>query len=167
MSESLRRADASSERQPEGLHLMSRARRTDGPVIDIHCHRECAPAADFMKEAQAAAGKVPLGHGNETTRMVNQRQLAAIRPKMDSLDVRLADMDAAGVDVQAVAVAVDQYYYWADPELGAKAARLINEELVEATAKHGERFLPLGTVPLQDTDAALHELRYLSEDLGM
>jgi aminocarboxymuconate-semialdehyde decarboxylase len=146
---------------------MSRARRSDGPVIDIHCHRECAAAADFMKEAQLAAGKVALGHGNPTTRRVNELQLAAIKPKMDLLDVRIADMDAMGVDVQAVAIAVYQYYYWADPELGAKVSRMMNEEFVESTSKYGDRFLPLGTVPLQDTEAAVQELRYLVQELGM
>lgn len=146
---------------------MSRAHRSDGPVIDIHCHRECAPAADFMKEAQAAAGKVALGHGNAVTRKVNQRQLETIKPKMDFLDVRLGDMDEAGIDVQAVAIAVYQYYYWADADLGAKVSRLMNEELVEATSKHSDRFAPLGTVPLQDTEAAVQELRYLVQELGM
>ncbi|WP_433528438.1 amidohydrolase family protein [Micromonospora sp. CA-263727] len=146
---------------------MTRAQRTEGPVIDIHCHRECAPAAELMKAAAADAGKVALGHGNATTRRVNERQLAAIKPKMDLLDVRLADMDAMGVDVQAVAIAVYQYYYWADAELGSKVSRLMNEEIVEATAKHADRFAPLGTVPLQDTEAAVRELRYLATELGM
>lgn len=43
---------------------MVRASRSDGPVIDIHCHRECAPAAEIMADAARAAGKVALGHGN-------------------------------------------------------------------------------------------------------
>ena len=146
---------------------MSRVRRSDGPVIDIHCHRECAPAADLMEQAQVDAGKAPLGHGSATTRAVNARQLATIKPKMEMLDVRVADMDAMGVDVQAVAVAAYQYYYWADAELGAKVSRLVNEEVVEATARYGERFVPLGTVPLQDSAAAVQELRYLVQELGM
>ena len=79
---------------------MSRARRTNGPVIDLHCHRDCAPAADFMKEAQLASGKVALGQGNATTRRANELQLATIKPKMDILDLRIADMDKMGVDVQ-------------------------------------------------------------------
>jgi aminocarboxymuconate-semialdehyde decarboxylase len=120
-----------------------------------------------MKAAAQAAGKVALGHGNPTTRAVNERQLAEIRPKMDRLDVRLADMDRMGVDVQAVAVAVYQFYYWADAELGAKVSRMVNEELVEATAANADRFLPLGTVPLQDTDAAVQELNHLVTGLGM
>ena len=146
---------------------MSRAKRSNGPVVDIHCHRACAPAAEFMKDAQLAAGKVALGHGNATTQAVNKRQLETIRPKMDLLDVRIADMDKMGVDIQAVAIAVYQYYYWADAELGAKAARLMNEEFVQSTSKYPGRFLPFGTVPLQDTDAAIQELRYLANELGM
>jgi aminocarboxymuconate-semialdehyde decarboxylase len=146
---------------------VSRAFRRDGPVIDIHCHRDCAPVAEFMKDAALAAGKVALGHGNPTTRAVNRRQLEAIKRKMEVLDVRVADMDSTGVDVQAVAVAVYQYYYWADPELGAKAARIINEELLESTSRYPGRFVPLGTVPLQDTDAAVQELRFLAGELGM
>lgn len=146
---------------------MLRATRTDGPVIDIHCHRECGPAGELMAEAARAAGKVALGHGNPTTQAVNKRQLEFIRPKMDLLDVRLEDMDRMGVDIQAVAVAVYQYYYWADPDLGAKVSRIINEEFVESTSKYPGRFLPLGTVPLQDTDAAIQELRYLAQELGM
>lgn len=146
---------------------MVRAFRSDGPVIDIHCHRECAPAAEFMKDAAVAANKVALGHGNPTTQAVNRRQLETIRPKMDVLDVRIADMDRMAVDIQAVAVAVYQYYYWADPELGAKVARIVNEEFVEATSRFPGRFLPLGTVPLQDAEAAVQELRYLATDLGM
>ena len=146
---------------------MARAHRSDGPVIDIHCHRECAPAADFMRDAAVAAGKVSLGHGNATTQAVNKRQLETIRPKMDVLDVRVADMDRMGVDVQAVAIAVYQYYYWADAELGAKASRMMNEEFVESTSKYAGRFLPFGTVPLQDTEAAIQELRYLATELGM
>ena len=146
---------------------MNRANRADGPVIDIHCHRECAPAAEFMKDAALAVGKVALGHGNPITQAVNRRQLEAIRPKMDVLDVRISDMDRMGVDVQAVAVAVYQYYYWADVELGAKVARITNEEFVESTSRYPGRFLPFGTVPLQDTDAAVQELRYLATELGM
>lgn len=146
---------------------MSRATRNNGPVIDIHCHRECGPANDLMAEAAHAAGKAALGHGNPITQAVNRRQLETIRPKMDLLDVRLADMDRMGVDIQAVAVAVYQYYYWADPELGAKVARIVNEEFVESTAAYRGRFLPLGTVPLQDTDAAVQEVRYLATELGM
>jgi aminocarboxymuconate-semialdehyde decarboxylase len=144
-----------------------RAHRDDGPVIDIHCHRECAPAAEIMRAEAARLGHGHLAYGSALTREVNRRQLEDLRPKMDLLEVRLADMDRAGIDIQAVAIAVYQYYYWAPPDLGAKISRVVNEELAEATARHADRFAPLGTVPLQDTDAAIAELRHCVQELGM
>lgn len=143
-----------------------RAHRSDGPVIDIHCHRECAPAGEMMKIEEERVGRVRLAYGSDLTREVNRRQLANLRPKMDFLEERLKDMDAMGVDIQAVAVSVYQYYYWADPEVGAKVTRLINEELAEDTSRFPDRFAPLGTVPLQDTEAAINELRYCVNELG-
>jgi aminocarboxymuconate-semialdehyde decarboxylase len=145
---------------------LTRARRADGPVIDVHCHRECKPASEMMDEEERRTGRVRLQYGSELTRDVNRRQLELIAPKMESLEQRIADMDAMGVDMQAVAVAVYQYYYWADAEIGAKVSRVINDELAEATAKHPDRFIPLGTVPLQDTEASVDELRYCADELG-
>ncbi|MGH9245853.1 MAG: amidohydrolase family protein [Acidimicrobiales bacterium] len=144
-----------------------RAHRHDGPVIDIHCHRECGPATEIMRAEAGRLGRVPLAYGSAATREVNQRQLEQLRPKMDLLDVRLKDMDRMGIDIQAVAVAVYQYYYWVDAAVGANVSRVINDELVEATAKHADRFSPLGTVPLQDSDSAVAELRHCVQDLGM
>jgi aminocarboxymuconate-semialdehyde decarboxylase len=144
-----------------------RAHRGDGPVIDIHCHRECGPAGEIMRAEGERAGRVPLQYGSDLTREVNRRQLEHLRPKMEFLTERLADMDRMGVDIQAVAVAVYQYYYWSPPDTGARISRIINDELAESTARYPDRFAPLGTVPLQDTDAAIAELRYCVDVLGM
>ena len=144
-----------------------RARRSDGPVIDIHCHRECDPVKPMMADEQERLGRGHgLQYGGELTREVNRKQMAFIRPKMESLEVRLEDMDRMGVDIQAVAVAPYQYYYWASPEVGASASRIMNDELADSTARHSGRFSPLGTVPLQDTDASIEELRHCVNDLG-
>jgi aminocarboxymuconate-semialdehyde decarboxylase len=120
-----------------------------------------------MKAEAERAGRVPLQYGSELTRAVNRRQLEQLRPKMDFLEHRIGDMDRMGIDIQAVAVAVYQYYYWAEVDTGARISRMINDELVEATSEFDGRFSPLGTVPLQDTEAAVAELRYCVEELGM
>ena len=98
-----------------------------------------------MKAEEARVGRVALQYGSELTREVNRKQL---------------------IDIQAVAVSVYQYYYWAEPEIGARAARLVNDELAEATSKYPDRFVALGSVPLQDTAAAVAELRYCVNELG-
>jgi aminocarboxymuconate-semialdehyde decarboxylase len=136
------------------------------PTIDIHCHRECAPATAMMRPEAERMGRKPLSFGSPLTLEVNRRQLEEIRPKMDSLAQRLADMDRMGVDIQAMAISPYQMYYWADPEMGKKVSRIVNDDLAEAVAAHPDRFVGLGTVPLQDTAAAVAELERCVDELG-
>ena len=137
-----------------------------GHVIDIHCHRECGPAAALVKPESERLGRVPFRFGNELTRKVNRQQLADIRPKMESVEVRLADMDAMGVDVQTLSLSPYQLFHWAEGELGARAFRLVNDDLAELTGAYPDRFLGLGAVPLQDPPVAIDELRRCSDELG-
>ena len=43
-------------------------------------------------------------------------------------------MDRMGIDIQAISVAPPQYYYWAEPDLGQKLARVQNDNLAEHRA---------------------------------
>ena len=135
-------------------------------VIDIHAHRECGPATAMMREEAERVGRVGLSYGSELTKEVNRQQLADLRPKMESVDERLADMDRMGVDVQAISISPYQMYYWAEPGIGRDVARLINDELAETVANHSDRLVGLGTVPLQDTEGAVAELERCMRQLG-
>jgi aminocarboxymuconate-semialdehyde decarboxylase len=72
-----------------------------------------------------------------------------------------------GIDIQAVSPAPNQTYYWTDAGLGAELARMVNERIAEIVAKWPERFVGLGTVPLQDPDLAVAELEYLVKKLNL
>lgn len=119
-----------------------------------------------MKPEAERLGRAPLQVGNELTREVNKRQLEYIRPKMESIEVRLADMDSSGVDVQALSVSPYHLYHWVEGELGARAFQTINDDLAEVAAANPDRFVALGAVPMQDPTAAVAELRRCADDLG-
>lgn len=136
-------------------------------TVDIHCHQESAKAAELMREEAARTGHAALAFGNDLTRSINEQQLIDIQPKMNSLDERLADMDAMGIDVQAISIAPYQYYYWAEPEVGRHVSTLMNDHLAETAARKPERFVALGTVPLQHTEMAVSELERCVKKLGM
>jgi aminocarboxymuconate-semialdehyde decarboxylase len=51
--------------------------------------------------------------------------------------------------------------------MGQELARMVNERLAEIVAKWPERFVGLGTVPLQDPDLAVSELEHCVNKLGM
>ena len=135
-------------------------------VIDIHCHRECIPAAALVKSEAERLGRRPFQFGNELTKEVNRRQLETIRPKMDSIDVRLTDMDSMGIDIQALSVSPYHMFFWAEGELGELAFSTINDDLASVVASHPDRFVGLGAVPLQDPKAAVRELKRCSSEFG-
>lgn len=135
-------------------------------MIDIHCHRECGRAATLAKPEADRLGRKPLQFGNQLTKDVNRAQLENLRPQMESAEIRIADMDAMKVDIQAVSVSPYQMFYWVPGEIGLEAFRAINDDLAELVETHPGRFVGLGAVPLQDTDAAIIELKRCHSDLG-
>lgn len=137
-------------------------------TVDIHCHCMVQSAANMIKDATKENYRPPLSYGGDAmTQKVNEQQIIDVAPKMNSIEVRLADMDKMGVDIQAVSPAPYQYYYWADPEIGRDASRMINDHLANIAATHSDRFVALGTVPMQDPDMAVAELVRCVKDLGM
>jgi len=120
-----------------------------------------------MKAEGDRTGRQALGYGNDLTRQINRRQLSDIESKMQSLDERLADMDAMGIDVQAVSISPYQFFYWAEAEVGRGVSRMMNDHLAEIAARRPERFVALGTLPMQDTGMAVAELERCVKDLGM
>ena len=154
---------APADEQPQGRVV---SKGSSSKVVDIHCHRECAPAAEMMKVEAERVGFGALSFGSELTKEVNQQQLVDIKPKMQSLDERIADMDRMGVDIQAVSISPYQYYYWSESEVGRDVSKLINDDLASAIGEKPDRFVGLGTVPLQNTEMAITELDRCVNELG-
>jgi aminocarboxymuconate-semialdehyde decarboxylase len=135
-------------------------------TIDVHCHRQSYPAGEMMNAEAERVGFAALSFGSELTKKVNKEQLEYIKPKMQSIEERLKDMDKMGVDIQAISVSPYQYYYWAEPEVGRDVSKMINDEMAEDIAKHPDRLVGLGTIPLQNTEMALAELDRCVNKLG-
>jgi len=104
---------------------------------------------------------------NEATREVNRRQAQEIFGKLTSVETRLADMDGMAIDIQALSPAPLQYYYALEPDLGRTSARIINDHIAEIVDAYPDRFVGLGTVPMQEPDLAVEELDRAMSELGM
>lgn len=135
--------------------------------IDIHCHYLNPDAAARVAHLSPGQYDPSVRFANALTREVNAKQMAERAPKLSSIEVRLKDMDRMGIDVQAISPAPNQTYYWADPGLGAELSRMVNERIAGICGKWPERFVGLGTVPLQDAELAVAELTYCMKTLGM
>ena len=136
-------------------------------VIDIHCHL-AIPAADAMMRPYQSPAAISINSfSSPASDEVNRKQFAQIGRKLSSIDDHIADMDATGVDIQAISPSPGQYYYWAEPELGLEAAQAVNDGMAEAVARHPDRLVGLGTVPLQAPELAVGELKRLTGELGL
>lgn len=154
---------------PEGAARGGTVMRRRGKhrVVDIHCHA-LTPAAEAMVRPHFTPDKeATYRFASDASRAVNAAQSRDVAPKLTDIGVRLAEMDRLGIDVQAVSPSPTQYYYWAEPGLGRDAARLINDRLADIVASHPDRFVALGTVPLQAPDLAVAELRRCVKELGL
>ncbi|HEY8578445.1 MAG TPA: amidohydrolase family protein, partial [Beijerinckiaceae bacterium] len=75
-------------------------------------------------------------------------------------DVQIADMDRRGVDLAVISSStVSQSTAWADGALAAELERLANDGVAEWVSARPDRFAGAFTLPLQDMDEALAELR--------
>ncbi|MFQ6004073.1 MAG: amidohydrolase family protein [Woeseia sp.] len=121
-------------------------------VVDIHCHSEVSDVWPLIEGHEALGGENPYGP-NPLTRAKD-------------VSVRLADMDATGIDIQAISISVGQYFHWAERDLAEKIIQVQNEKLAEVSAAYPDRFVPIGSVALQHPDLAALQLEYAVKELG-
>lgn len=130
----------------------------DGPVIDLHAHLLVPESAELVDPALIAAEDPFVAYLGASSATYNHQHYGAIVPQLTDVDRRLADMDRMGIDVQVVSIAPGQYYDFTPPELGADIARLQNDRIAATVAQQPDRLVGLGTLPMQDPDAAVAEI---------
>jgi aminocarboxymuconate-semialdehyde decarboxylase len=122
--------------------------------IDVHSHYvprgwPTLPGTD--------APRLEVRSEREAMIMVGSKEFRAITAEAWDPDVRLADMDADDVEIQAVSPTPVFFAYGDAPGDAAKVSRIFNELALEITDA-SDRLVPFCQVPLQDTDAACAEL---------
>jgi aminocarboxymuconate-semialdehyde decarboxylase len=143
-----------------------RSRKGGSLRVDIHCHYLNTAAAQKVAHLNPSQYEPHVTFANALTRDVNMKQIRDRMPRLADIATRLKDMDRMGIDIQAVSPAPNQTYYWTDPELGIEVARMVNDRLAEIVAAHPDRFVAMGTVPLQNVDLAVIELERCVKSLG-
>jgi aminocarboxymuconate-semialdehyde decarboxylase len=142
-----------------------REQRPKSITIDAHTHIAIPQAGAYIKP-YLDVSTIPLAHfASAETKELNAKQEADIRECMVSYDQRFAIMDTMGVDAQLVMPPPPQLYHTVALEYAVPAARMVNDGVAEFVAKHPDRFIPMGTVPMQDGNEAAKELEYVMNTL--
>ena len=148
--------DSPSDRAPAGL------------TIDVHTHLLPKTWPDLCQK-YGYGGWVQLEHHEPCkARMVRDGKVfREVRDNLWDPERRLEDCDATGVTVQVLSTVPVMFSYWAQPEHAHDLARFLNDNLAETVAAQPDRFVGLGTLPLQDPKRSVTELTRCVRDLGL
>ena len=135
-------------------------------TLDIHAH-VAIPQAAALAKPHLDMSTIPLAHfASAESKALGQKQEEDIRSRITGHDERLKELDAMGVDMQLVCPPPNQCYYTVPLDVSVKVSRVVNDGLAEFVAKKPDRFVALGTVPLQDGNEAAAELERGMKTLG-
>jgi predicted TIM-barrel fold metal-dependent hydrolase len=93
-------------------------------------------------------------------------QLSHLQEKLEDVGAgRIADMDAAGIDLQVLSHNVPGAEAL-EPEHAVVNARTVNDDLAKTVAGHPDRFAAFAALPMRDPGAAAAELQRTVTELG-
>ncbi|CAM5185150.1 2-amino-3-carboxymuconate-6-semialdehyde decarboxylase OS=Castellaniella defragrans OX=75697 GN=HNR28_003391 PE=3 SV=1 [Castellaniella denitrificans] len=127
-------------------------------MIDIHAHifpeisREQAHALDPMQ-----APWLKITGRDEGMIMRGDSEFRPVVPVLWDPDLRVADMDRLGLDMQIVSATPIMFGYELDARKVADWAARMNDLTLGYCAGHPDRLKALAQVPLQDTELACRE----------
>ena len=136
-------------------------------TVDIHCHIHVPEADEMLQEISPEDTGRRMVDTNPITARINATQQTSILPKLTDPEIRLSDMDAQGIDVQAISTSPFHYNYGYDADFCRQTSQLVNNRIAEIVSENPDRFVGLGTVPLQDPEMAVTELNRRIDELGV
>jgi aminocarboxymuconate-semialdehyde decarboxylase len=142
-----------------------RENRPNSVTIDVHSHVGVPRAAAFVRPHLSRDAMPLVSFADAATRALNEKQEADIAAR-GSLERRLADLDAMGLDVQIVKPPPPQCYYAVPIEIAVESARMVNDGIAEFVGQRPDRFKGFGTVPMPDGNEAAKELDRCVAELG-
>ena len=127
--------------------------------IDIHTHIIPADLPD-LKKKYGYGGFISLDHHKPccARMMVDGNFFREIQDNCWDPEVRLKDCGQHNVNAQVLSTIPVMFSYWAKPADVLDLSMFLNDHIAGIVQKYPDRFIGLGTVPMQSPSLAIKEL---------
>lgn len=136
--------------------------------IDMHTHIIPQELPRFG-EKFGYGGFIHLEHHKEgaAKMMKGDSFFREVQANCWSPERRFEDMERNGIDMQVICTIPVMFSYWAEGEHALEVSRFLNDDVAETVRAHPDRFIGLGTIPMQSPDLAIKELERCVKELGL
>ena len=128
-------------------------------TIDIHTHILPESWPD-LQERYGYSGFIRLEHHKPccARMMMDNRFFREIEDNAWDPEVRAKECNHHKVDVQVLSTVPVMFSYWAKPEHTHDLSMILNDHIAGVVSKYPNRFVGLGTLPMQSPKLAIKEL---------
>lgn len=99
--------------------------------------------------------------------IVDNKKFREIQSNCWDAETRIKECGHTGVTMQVLSTVPVMFSYWAKPEQALDLSRYLNDHIASVVNEYPDRFIGLGTVPMQSPDIAIKEMERCVKELGM
>lgn len=139
--------------------------------VDVHTHILPESWPD-LKARYGYGGFIELRHhegckGKASMFKDDGTPFREVEDNLWSLNRRASDMDSQNIDVHVLSTVPVMFSYWAKPEDTHDLSMMLNDHVARCVNERPDRFIGLGTLPMQSPDLAVDELKRCVNELGL
>jgi aminocarboxymuconate-semialdehyde decarboxylase len=127
------------------------------PVIDVHTHMLTLEWIDLLRAHGGGKYSVKKTKANQDAIHLYDASFMTLMPGMWDYDLRIKNMDKAGVDLAIVSLTCPNVF-WGGRDISLRAARMVNDSMAEQQRARPDRIRWFASLPWQYADDAKAEL---------
>lgn len=136
--------------------------------VDIHTHILPKTWPD-LKERYGYGGFIRLEHHKPccARMMMDDKFFREVEDNCWDPEVRIKNCNHHHVDVQVLSTVPVMFSYWAKPHHALDLSMILNDHIASVVNRYPDRFIGLGTLPMQAPELAIKELERCVKELGL
>ncbi len=136
--------------------------------VDIHTHILPEKWPD-LRERYGYGGFVRLEHYKPccARMMLDNKFFREVQDNCWNPERRIEDCDKSRVDVQVLSTVPVMFNYWAKAKHTHDLSQMLNDHIAQVVEDYPDRFIGLGTLPMQAPKLAVKELERCINSLGL